>query len=306
MGPSDAVLKEVEPFVRLVKSIQFEAGAEAKPEWQTPKGWEQQAGSGMRYATLLVPSDGKPLELSVIPLPTDEADSDAALLANVNRWRGQLQLKPITAEELPKETVQVELSDGTLATIVNILGKSGGKPMGMAPFAGGAGRPSDALEARRGERGGERAPGAGEAQALSYVTPDGWKPGKVGGLRKAAFAITAGGEKAEVTAIDLASGAGAVLPNVNRWRQQVELKEITESDLQQDLKKIEIDGVEADYVELAGPKQTILGVIFPRGDKVWFFKLQGDSALAQREKSHFETFVQSVKFRGTRGADNGQ
>ncbi|TXT22045.1 MAG: hypothetical protein FD138_3793, partial [Planctomycetota bacterium] len=43
------------------------------------------------------------------------------------------------------------------------------------------------------------------------------------------------------------------------------------------------------------PSCTI-GVIVPRGDSAWFFKLTGDVELAQREKANFEAFVQSVKF----------
>ena len=40
-----------------------------------------------------------------------------------------------------------------------------------------------------------------------------------------------------------------------------------------------------------------LGVILPHGAKTWFVKLQGDSALAEREKPNFEAFVKSIRFR---------
>jgi hypothetical protein len=72
--------------------------------------------------------------------------------------------------------------------------------------------------------------------------------------------------------------------------------------------KIKVDGQEGIYVEAIGPestpnnttgaRETILGVIVEAQGRQWFIKLKGDAELAAREKTHFEKFVQSIRFRG--------
>jgi hypothetical protein len=75
------------------------AGMEAMPPpsaggpgllWKLPKGWTQEQGSGMRFATLKAPVQGK-VDVSVVVLPGTAGGE----LANVNRWRGQIGLAPI-------------------------------------------------------------------------------------------------------------------------------------------------------------------------------------------------------------------
>jgi len=137
---------------------------------------------------------------------------------------------------------------------------------------------------------------------LAYETPEGWVAGKAGGFRKAAFEVHDEGRKVEITAIDLPGSAGNVLDNVNRWRGQIQLTATKQADLDKQLKKLPVGDATGQFVELIGPdtaspRQAILGVILPVGSKTWFFKLQGDSTLAEKEKTHFEEFVRSIKFR---------
>jgi hypothetical protein len=129
MGPKDPVAAQTEGFTALLKSVRF--SAEGKPSWTLPSGWQERSGPAPRFATLTIPADGKPLETTVSMLPNT---SDA--LRNVNRWRDQLSLPPITAEELADESTQVELAEGA-ATFVNLLGHAA--PGGMRPpFMSGA------------------------------------------------------------------------------------------------------------------------------------------------------------------------
>src|SRR5262249_53306819 len=137
-GPAEAVGKFTEPFDALVKSVTF-GGTEAKPEWKLPEGWTQKAGgSAIRLATISIPAEPKPLELSVVPTSWSVEDEGASGLANVTRWRGQMQLAPIAADDLSKETRDLELSKGR-AIVVDLTGKL--KTDGMQPpFAGMAGK----------------------------------------------------------------------------------------------------------------------------------------------------------------------
>ncbi len=73
-----------------------DVGAPPRPggklRWKLPKGWSESGSdaSGMRYATLKPPVEGK-VDVSVVVLPGPAGGE----LANVNRWRGQIGLPPV-------------------------------------------------------------------------------------------------------------------------------------------------------------------------------------------------------------------
>jgi len=303
-GPDEVVEPQMPGFLSLIKSVRFVGTGDGGPDWTLPEGWQQQPGSGMRYATITIESAGTPLELSVMRLPSVD------VIANVNRWRDQLGLPPTTAEKLyssetpGEEVVRVPL-DGTEAVLVNLVGRLKQSRMGR-PFASGRRqmpRPaSPAGDDPKNDASVKPAP----PSALTYDTPEQWSPGRVGGMRKAAFIVEDAGSSVEITAIDLAPGAGDLLSNVNRWRQQVGLEAVTLETLNEQLKQIDVNKKKANYVELVGSTETILSVITIDAGQAWFFKLKGDNDLAAREKERFEQFVRSVNFGQNDGAESGK
>ena len=77
--------------------------------WQAPEGWQQQTASSMRVASFSITSpDGRRADMAVTTFPGDVGGD----FANVNRWRGQLQLAPITEAELPGALTQLDLPAG--------------------------------------------------------------------------------------------------------------------------------------------------------------------------------------------------
>ncbi len=66
-------------------------------KWSLPKGWAELPGGGMRFATFKAPYVGK-LEATVVVLPGPAGGE----LANVNRWRGQINLPPLDEAGLAK------------------------------------------------------------------------------------------------------------------------------------------------------------------------------------------------------------
>jgi hypothetical protein len=134
-GPTRAIATHEEAFTNFLKSVRFPS--DGNPTWTLPEGWQQQAGNQIRYATLLIPADGKPLELSVTALPNSGGDDDEYVLVNVNRWRGQLRLPPIEKEQLSGESTKIAL-DGATATLVNLVGHAAPNTMGRPPFVSGA------------------------------------------------------------------------------------------------------------------------------------------------------------------------
>ncbi|MSU36466.1 MAG: hypothetical protein EXS36_15485 [Pedosphaera sp.] len=83
-------------------SDQPPAGRSSRAPWVVPDGWvDKPVDGGMRRASFGVSTpDGRSADISVVLLSGEAGGS----LENVNRWRGQLKLAPISAEELEKVT----------------------------------------------------------------------------------------------------------------------------------------------------------------------------------------------------------
>jgi hypothetical protein len=282
-GPAARVADREQDFRALVGSIQLVSNA--PPQWNLPVDWIQLPGEGMRYATLQYSKDGSPLELSVISLPIGDLPIDDYVLQNVNRWRGELKLKPIQLSELAGETETVQVGEIT-ATLVNLLGARDNRR--RPPFMDNPPPPP---------RGGPAEPSGG----VTFTAPEGWQMSTLSQLRKAAFLVQDGNQQVEITIIDLAAQAGSLLPNINRWRGQVGLTEVNQQQMESELVEVRVGDVTGSYVRLLAPEdaekqQTILGVIAVRGARSWFVKLSGDTPLAERETENFMSFVSSIGF----------
>ncbi|HMC10229.1 MAG TPA: hypothetical protein VKH44_03025, partial [Pirellulaceae bacterium] len=132
---------------------------------------------------------------------------------------------------------------------------------------------------------------------IRYTIPPEWTVGKPNAISLAAFKATDGDKQVDIT---VSTAGGELLANVNRWRGQLGLPPIDSTELKKNVQKIETLGSTGDYVELVGSesaakRKTILGVQANAGGRTWFIKLIGDSDLAAREKSRFETFVKSLQ-----------
>ncbi len=135
-GPDEAVAAQQDRFMKMIESIHFAKNGD--PQWTTPDGWRQQAGSGMRFATLIVDAERK-LEVSITSLgKPPQIDEQSYLLDNINRWRGQMSLKKTTAQRLTDDAQTLKTADGTTATVVNLRGTAAAGGMG-GPMFGGAG-----------------------------------------------------------------------------------------------------------------------------------------------------------------------
>jgi len=102
-----------------------------KLNYVLPDGWKEKPLTQMRVASFEVSGNGKTADVSVIPL----GGRSGGDLANVNRWRGQVGLPPITDDDLAKLTESVAIT---------------GKPSGLYDIAGtsaGSGNPERILGA---------------------------------------------------------------------------------------------------------------------------------------------------------------
>ncbi|MFM8253012.1 MAG: hypothetical protein ACKOBW_15565 [Planctomycetota bacterium] len=328
-GPRVEVSELSDEFQQFLESLRFGEGAEATPQWDLPTGWTQQAGNEQRFATIQIPAEPKPLELSVTRLPVPPvASAESYQLQNINRWRQQMRLGIIMAEELASETSRATSKTGLPITWVNYVGTMsepsaaaremlGRRGMGgEGPMAGPPGSVPGAPGSVPGPRGAGTPgsiPGAaagtgtagGEPLPFTHTAPAEWQVMPAGGIRRLSFRAAASSASGitEITVTNLPAEANDLLANVNRWRGQVQLPPWSAADLQKSAQSVTMGGVEGTYVELLGDgskpnEKAVLGVIAVHDTQAWFFKLTGPRDTALSEKARFEAFVNSVKFPG--------
>lgn len=294
----DVIAEHREAITKFLRGTTFSATGES-PRWELPEGWKQEPGDNIRFATIRIGTSESPLELTVTKLPRGDDDA-AAILQNVNRWRGQLQLPATTSVELDKEAERFAIGEFpcTLVELVGTGSRSMGGPFSGGPFSGG-GLPKDHPPIDAATAGAAPQPGAGTPK-LTFTTPDGWQEMPAGGFRQASFAVMDGAFKADISVTLLSLQGGDVVANVNRWRQQVGLPPQSAEEVAQSVREVAGQEIQWQVVELvgtapAGDPQTILGAIGKTPQAAWFVKLTAPPPLAQREKEHFDQFVGSLK-----------
>ena len=285
-GSAPAVGRHREVFVRFLESVKVGNTEGDTPAWDLPDDWEEKGASAMRTATLVVPDEAGPMEVAVSSLPLAD-DWENFVVRNVNRWLGQLSQSDLTAETVMQLVEKVETQSGD-ATLV-ILAGFAQQPRGRNPHAGIA-TSTDGRE--------KKAP-------LQFDTPEGWLPGELREMRKAAFRIVEGDAQAEVTVLDFSDDPNTqmanVAANVRRWAGQLRLGDLDDVTLEELVESIAIDSIDASYVQMIGPEeadhpQAMLVAMLQREEKVWFFKLNGDASLVLGQQENFRGFLASVRF----------
>ena len=303
------VPKEQPPQAELPAGHPDISAAAPQLNWKLPDGWQEAPASDFRVASFKIAGkDGAKADVSVIPLP-GEAGGD---FSNVNRWRGQVGLAPVTPEEFAKlaETIEIAgqpapLYDQTgdsshiLAAIQRREGttwffKMTGDPQLVAQqkpafvsflksiqFAGTslpAGHP--AISASM-----PSTPASGEGRP-TWNAPSDWTEVPSGQFLVAKFTMPGG--QAAVN-ISTSPGNGGGLPaNVNRWRKQLGLPESDDNQLA-------TEGP-ISFVELKGERASLVGAIVSLPGQTWFYKLMGDPATVAAQKEAFTKFVREVKY----------
>ena len=276
MGPESGFDGVIEPFTAFMNTVHF-AGKDDPPTWTKPDDWKQEEATKLVYAAFRVGSPDKPVKLTITMLPS-KTDADM-LLANVNRWRGQLGLEPVTEDglkALEKDKQVQDLRIGDVDThLVDMTGAGPHKQSAKGPV-------------------------------WTYQAPDGWvaaphpEAGKI--AREAVFIITDGDQKAEASVTALGGKAGGLESNVERWARQIDALAVEPDQLKQ-MPKITVADRDSPYVDLTGKQGRTLGAIVPYGDRTWFFKLTGPADLVEKQKTKFEAFLKSVKFEGGMGGE---
>lgn len=281
-GPPDLVAEHETEFRDLLKSVQFKR--KGTPTWTLPPNWKEQPGNEMRFATLVLPQ--APLEVTVTKLPAG-GDLTEAILANINRWRNQLDLPFIQADDLKSRAETIE-RDGLTITLINIVGKA--RPTAAMPAMPPMANPAAAKPAAAKA---PEPPATEEPGEIKYQKPAEWTQVPPKMFTIAAFEATDGSQK---VVISLSRAGGSKVANVNRWRGQLGLPPEEEGAILKSLEKVSLGKRTGELVTLQNKGQTMFALMIPNGEQTVFVKLVGDDELAAKERGRFDAFAQSLKF----------
>ncbi len=310
VGKAPAIGRQRGAFREFMATVKLADVSAKTPSWELLAGWKvKEEVVAMRAATLVVPDSGGDLELAVSSLPLT-VDWEEFLVPNVNRWLRQLQ-----RAKLPKATVlglkkEVPTQDAT-ATLFELSGvmskrpmggKMGGNPhegLGIAPPSTRPATPPTQPSTQP-----STTPPA-SSKELTYKTPEGWLPGKMSMMRKAAFLLPGGGPADGVTVTSFPAAPGTqmadVALNIQRWAGQVGMDLPKGESLDELTEPITVSGIEGTYAELTSPseaatQQAIYVAMVEREGQVWFFKMHGKPELVSGQRDAFREFLGSVAF----------
>ena len=135
--------------------------------------------------------------------------------------------------------------------------------------------------------------------SLTWTAPASWQPKALGTMRKGSFIVTGpNGATGDLSITAFPGAVGGELGNINRWRGQIALAPIAESELPAATNHVTANNLNFILVDLAGTgdqAQRILGAMVSFDQSMWFFKLMGPDALVAAEKPAFLAFLQTIK-----------
>ncbi|MDA1274152.1 MAG: hypothetical protein O2960_08880 [Verrucomicrobia bacterium] len=254
--------------------------------WSLPSGWTEQQAGGMRIGSFLVHGDGnQTADVSIIPL----AGSAGTELDNVNRWRGQIGLQPVDADEYSnlKEAVKIEGKPASLVDlagvdpnsnqptrILGVITRMGDsdwffkmigpdelvareKPafvqfLDSFTFPGSSAPHAPFSDATLG-RGPAQSPVQNASPGLpDWDIPSSWKPQPATSMLLGKFLVNdADLGNAEVTISAFPGDVGGLLANVNRWRSQLGLPGVTAENIASVTSVIDVGDQKATLVDMA-------------------------------------------------------
>lgn len=136
--------------------------------------------------------------------------------------------------------------------------------------------------------------------ALTWTAPASWQPKAPGPVRKGSYTITGNdGATADLAITAFPGDTGGLFANVNRWRAQVGLAPLNQSQLDTAVEHVDLNEFHIDLVDLlgnsGGQPTRVLGAIVPHAGQTWFFKISGPDALVAAEKPAFRAFLGTIK-----------
>lgn len=133
--------------------------------------------------------------------------------------------------------------------------------------------------------------------ALKWTAPAHWQPKPATAIRKGSYAIPGeGGAVGDMSIVSLPGDVGGELANINRWRGQLGLAPVAESEMASVVTQRDQHGLQVTIVDFSSADgHRMLGAMVPYSGSIWFFKLTGPEALVGHEKDAFLGLLGSLQ-----------
>ncbi len=292
MAPTGEFEKTSSEFAQIFIGVDVSTGV---PKINLPKNWTSSDGPAPIYQTLKI-ANAKKTSVTVTPLPAPSSDPVQYLKLNIDRWRQQIGLPPLTSEDWLSEAMEkseiVSMPKGNqFLSLVHLTGTT--EDLGETHMLVGI-ISQQSLTGKAAMAAAPAATPGPSSDQVKYDLPEGWQEAQGNGI--SLVALTAPHEAGDANfTITRLGGGGDVLPNINRWRGQVKLDPITEAELKEQVEEVEVDGIAGQLSVIEGPEDSILAVILQQDDAKWFFKLHGPTPTVKAEQERFREFLKSVK-----------
>ena len=295
--------------------------------WTKPEQWTELAPTAFRKGNYVFEDEsGGKVEITVSSFPGDVGGT----LANVNRWRGQAGLSPISQGELAASLSDLTI-DGHHGQIVDILPEdedtqaarivaaifmyrgeswffkmSGPKSIvaGQKPIFDNF---IESLKFTDTNAANSQEAESSESQSLvlAFETPEGWRESSGSSFRIASFQIELEGfDPGDFSITRFPGDAGGVFANVNRWRQQIGLPSWSESQVNANEKPVAAEDLQFSFFDLAPRteeekkkvEERILAAVMEHDGQSYFFKLRGEIFLVETQLNKFLQLLRSTRF----------
>jgi hypothetical protein len=150
----------------------------------------------------------------------------------------------------------------------------------------------------------EGGPATAAATPYEWDVPPEWRSLPPTAMRAASFAVT-GAPEIDCSLTILPAGGGGLVANLNRWRKQMSLPELTPSELEA-LPTLPVLGARGAWLECDGTYRgmgnqepqadaKLLGVAVEHEGRALFVKMVGPKVAVDAERGRLETFCHSLR-----------
>lgn len=300
-GSPELIQPHREEMIAFLQSVQF--GGDKGMDYDLPEDWllvsqdpnSTGAPGSMAFAEIAMSKSQLTPKLVITRLALNfasesehrQADEDAYVLQNVNRWRRQVALPPLAgaAVGLPGESFQTR--DGQAGLLFSMVGQF--DPASRQPPA----------------------PAQFTFDTENFELPAGWSEAENDQFSKAAF-DAGSGIRVTVTPV---GGTGdtfqMISSNIERWQRQLGLPPAESAEEAAEVtSRREVDGhvtivvnlsstgptIDASGTESQGPT-SIVGALVVADGSLWAFKMKGPATAVQAKLPDFNRFLDSVKIK---------
>ena len=133
---------------------------------------------------------------------------------------------------------------------------------------------------------------------ISWEIPEMWVTSSGSSMRLASFEVPYSGGTGDLSVIQLAGTGGGLMPNINRWRRQLNLEPQSLHEIEKDVieKKGELGKYKMIRIVNLKNNSAFLVAIIPVENQTLFVKLSADPPGIQEAESDFIFFCSSIHF----------